>query len=187
MALLEPPQELLRLLREAIPEEGAAPLDLESKEEDTDNTVLSYVAFLAAGLADAHEFDVSLWQNVLQPYLEDNVNAVRKDSAAGVVERYCRATEQALMKPEDDTESYGGDDEGAEELCNLRFNLAYGGKILLHQTKLHLLRGRRYALVGKNGVGKYLLNSHCRIKRIIVCCNFGYSCALSFLFQVKQL
>ena len=36
-------------------------------------------------------------------------------------------------------------------------SLAYGGKILLHKTKLRLLRGRRYALVGQNGVGKTTL------------------------------
>ncbi|KAL7530063.1 hypothetical protein ACHAXR_003288, partial [Thalassiosira sp. AJA248-18] len=46
---------------------------------------------------------------------------------------------------------------GGEELTNLRFSLAYGGKILLHQTKLRLRRGHRYALVGQNGVGKTTL------------------------------
>ena len=35
--------------------------------------------------------------------------------------------------------------------------MAYGGKILLHKTRLKLLRGRRYALVGQNGVGKTTL------------------------------
>ena len=38
-----------------------------------------------------------------------------------------------------------------------RKSLAYGGKILLHQTRLKLLRGHRYALVGQNGVGKTTL------------------------------
>jgi elongation factor 3 len=36
-------------------------------------------------------------------------------------------------------------------------SLAYGGKILLRESKLRLLRGRRYALVGGNGVGKTTL------------------------------
>jgi elongation factor 3 len=36
-------------------------------------------------------------------------------------------------------------------------SLAYGGKILLRESKLKLLRGRRYALVGQNGVGKTTL------------------------------
>jgi hypothetical protein len=42
-------------------------------------------------------------------------------------------------------------------LCNIEFNLAYGGKILLHQTKLVLKRGHRYGLVGRNGAGKTTL------------------------------
>ena len=36
-------------------------------------------------------------------------------------------------------------------------SLAYGGKILLRESKLRLLRGRRYAIVGGNGVGKTTL------------------------------
>ena len=36
-------------------------------------------------------------------------------------------------------------DEGdAAELCNIEFSLAYGGKILLHNTRLRLLAGHRY-------------------------------------------
>jgi ABC-type hemin transport system ATPase subunit len=36
------------------------------------------------------------------------------------------------------------------------------GKILLHKTKLKLLRGRRYALVGQNGVGYVAFASYSR-------------------------
>ena len=36
-------------------------------------------------------------------------------------------------------------------------SLAYGGKILLRESKLRLVRGHRYALVGQNGVGKTTL------------------------------
>lgn len=32
----------------------------------------------------------------------------------------------------------------AAELCNIEFSLAYGGKILLHNTRLRLLAGHRY-------------------------------------------
>lgn len=40
------------------------------------------------------------------------------------------------------------------ELCNCEFSLAYGGKILLQDARLRLVRGRRYGLCGANGVGK---------------------------------
>ena len=39
----------------------------------------------------------------------------------------------------------------------LSLSLAYGGKILLRESKLRLCRGRRYAIVGQNGVGKTTL------------------------------
>ena len=42
-------------------------------------------------------------------------------------------------------------------LLSVLASLAYGGKILLHQTKLRLLRGHRYGLVGQNGAGKTTL------------------------------
>lgn len=48
------------------------------------------------------------------------------------------------------------DDDGSN-LCNIEFSLAFGGKILLHNTFLKLGRGRRYGVMGKNGAGKTTL------------------------------
>lgn len=42
-------------------------------------------------------------------------------------------------------------------LCDFEFSLAFGGKILLHQTRLRLGKGRRYGIMGKNGSGKTTL------------------------------
>ena len=150
MALLEPPQQLFKLLNDALPP-GTAP----QTENDVSGTteILAYVAFLATGLAEHENFDPAVWKEALEPYLEE----VTKDQTANVIEEYCVSAMREITE-EDDAESYGdGDDDEAEELCNLRFNLAYGGKILLQQTRLRLLRGHRYALVGKNGVGKTTL------------------------------
>jgi len=54
--------------------------------------------------------------------------------------------------PEDDD-----DDDDAEELCNCTFTLAYGTKILLHNTKMKLMRGKNYGLLGGNDSGKTTL------------------------------
>ncbi|CAI5730704.1 unnamed protein product [Hyaloperonospora brassicae] len=43
------------------------------------------------------------------------------------------------------------------DVCDLDFSLAYGGKILLRNARLRLTRGHRYGLIGKNGVGKTTL------------------------------
>ena len=141
MSLLEPPQGILSILRNC---DGVS-------EEEMGPEVLGYVAFLAAGLADSFQFDAQVWEAALAPYLMDVVGDTT-DLVEGM-----RAATQASTVEDDDAESYGDNDDGAEELTNIRFNLAYGGKILLHQTKLRLLRGHRYGLIGQNGAGKTTL------------------------------
>jgi elongation factor 3 len=44
-----------------------------------------------------------------------------------------------------------------DDLCHIKFSLAYGGKVLLQNTKMHLKKGKRYGLIGPNGVGKTTL------------------------------
>lgn len=70
----------------------------------------------------------------------------------------CRAMSQ-LAEAEEEDHGWEVDEEDADkdELCNCRFSLAYGGKILLNNATLRLIRGRRYGLCGGNGVGKSTL------------------------------
>ena len=146
MATLEPPSDILRILRASLEETTIE--DNRGGEE-----VLGYCAFLAAGLADTNNYVPTVWEEALAPYLSSLVQT----GADKVIESFRAATEASIVGV-DDAESYGdGEDDGSEELCDLRFNLAYGGKILLHQTKLRLLRGHRYGLVGQNGAGKTTL------------------------------
>ena len=49
------------------------------------------------------------------------------------------------------------DEEEGEDLCNCQFSLAYDAKTLLNTATLHLKRGHRYGLCGKNGTGKSTL------------------------------
>jgi len=42
-------------------------------------------------------------------------------------------------------------------LCDCMFSLAYGNRVLLHNTKLKLKRGKCYGLIGPNGAGKSTL------------------------------
>lgn len=49
------------------------------------------------------------------------------------------------------------EEEEGEDLCKCEFSLAYGAKILLNSTNLHLKRGKRYGLCGPNGCGKSTL------------------------------
>merc|ERR1719199_2406433 len=60
--------------------------------------------------------------------------------------------EEMMVIPEEEE-----DDDDAEELCNCTFTLAYGTKILLHNTKMKLKRGKNYGLLGGNDSGKTTL------------------------------
>ena len=42
-------------------------------------------------------------------------------------------------------------------LCDCEFSLAYGNRVLLHNTRLKLKRGKCYGLIGLNGAGKSTL------------------------------
>ena len=111
MALLEPPQDLLKLLRESLPEEiGTKPVN----EDDGSEEILAYVAFIAAGLTEANEYDASVWEEALQPYLSSLVKENKE-----TVEAFRQAAESAFCL--DDASLFGDDDEDAEELCDLRF------------------------------------------------------------------
>lgn len=116
MSLLEPPQELLSLLRESLPDSVTAE---EGKEESLGSEdILSYVAFLAAGLCEVQEFTPSTWQDVLKPHLEEVNNSMSEES----VEKFRDSALKATMGDNDDEESYGDEDEdGYEEICNIRF------------------------------------------------------------------
>lgn len=50
----------------------------------------------------------------------------------------------------------GSPDEG-ELLCDTLFSLAYGALLLLSHTRMRLVRGRRYGILGTNGSGKSTL------------------------------
>lgn len=145
MVILTPPSHALSLLRQALPSRDSSDETEEKHDDGYDSfeEVLVYVAFLATSLVEANDFDPNRWSEVLSPYLEGV-------ATPETVEKWCAMTEKAILG---DVDSESDDDDSGEELCNIRFSLAYGGKILLHQTRLHLRRGRRYALVGENGAG----------------------------------
>lgn len=134
MVIIDPPEQTLKLLREA--------LNTSDEEQEESMEILAYVASLASSLASIQDFDASTWMESLSPYLSD----VQNQDPSETVEKFRALAEKAILDDEDD-ESDEEDEFGGEELCNIRFSLAYGGKILLHQTKLRLRRGHRYALV----------------------------------------
>ena len=71
---------------------------------------------------------------------------------------YKEIFDESLSKLEDkDDTNLDLEKDNAETLCDCQFTLAYGSKILLHNTRLLLKRGYRYGLLGGNGSGKSTL------------------------------
>jgi len=93
--------------------------------------------------------DAATWTETLQPLLA----AVDAASAATATAFFAKYSEecQTLGRAAADEE------EAGELLCDCKFTLAYGTKVLLHNTEMRLRRGARYGLVGANDCGKTTL------------------------------
>merc|ERR1712176_810248 len=110
--------------------------------------VIKYACVIASCLMDLKFMEDPQWERNLSPVL----STYFKDGLDKSIEAIRVEAEKMLEIPEEDD-----DDDDAEELCNCQFTLAYGTKILLHNTKMKLLRGRRYGLLGPNDCGKTTL------------------------------
>ncbi|KAL4452291.1 hypothetical protein ABPG75_007953 [Micractinium tetrahymenae] len=109
-----------------------------------------YVAGMAANLIDVKNFEESEWTQTVVPYLA----AFCGDAGAAAV---CKEFHAACFQEAQAREMAPVEEEEGEDLCNCEFSLAYGGKILLNNARLHLKRGQRYGLCGPNGAGKSTL------------------------------
>lgn len=87
----------------------------------------------------------------LLPLLLPYLHLPGKDKAVAVCAEVTTAGTAALTPEKVDIE----DEE--EDLCNAQFSLAYGTRVLLHQTPFKVKIGRKYGLVGANGAGKSTL------------------------------
>lgn len=108
-----------------------------------DSVVADYLARVVQSDANVND-----WKR-LQSYLE-GLKGAEASYAASVVANLRHLFEAEL----DDGNK---EDDGAIEIVNADFSLAYGTRMLLNKTKLRLLKGHRYGLCGRNGAGKSTL------------------------------
>jgi len=111
--------------------------------------VVKHMAIIATCLMDLHYMEDVQWRKNINIQMKALVD---EDRCADVIEAIRVEAEKMLEVVEEED-----DDDDAEELCNCQFTLAYGTKILLHNTKMKLKRGRNYGLLGKNDSGKTTL------------------------------
>jgi len=112
--------------------------------------VVNYCASSLAGLCKTPV--LSFWEDSLL----EGLQSLGVDEAKRIVGELFN---QMASKPTEKASEIVEDD-GAQEgdiLCDCRFSLAYGSKILLNQARMKLVKGRRYALVGTKAAGKTTL------------------------------
>jgi elongation factor 3 len=128
------------------------------------NTALS-----ASGVADPSQFGIVVdfmskamhflvlgdnravedWNQCIIPYVTSIVGSpeAAETAAASIYAEGITGLSAEKADPEDEE----------EDLCNAQFSLAYGTRVLLHQTPFRVKIGRKYGLVGPNGAGKSTL------------------------------
>mmetsp|Transcript_14565 Transcript_14565/g.16046 ORF Transcript_14565/g.16046 Transcript_14565/m.16046 type:complete len:810 (+) Transcript_14565:1-2430(+) len=122
---------------------------LEAGEAAGLDNVIAHASTISTCMMDLHFMDELQWKKNISPLFAAYVDAAKAEAATEAV----RAKAESMLEiPEEDD-----DDDDAEELCNCQFTLAYGTKILLHNTKMKLKRGKRYGLLGGNDSGKTTL------------------------------
>ena len=99
------------------------------------------------GLTLANNRKYEDWEACIKPYLSGDCDEKVKTVIDKVhVDGIANLTPDKV-DPEDEE----------EDLCNAQFSLAYGTRVLLHQTPFRVKIGRKYGLVGPNGAGKSTL------------------------------
>ena len=117
--------------------------------EDKRNFLVDYSIDLTWNLVKSEIKNDGIWVQCMEPYLKfvisdevqcgETINKIKEIIMNSItIEEY---------NPEDDEEN----------LCDCVFSLAYGTRVLLHQTPFKVKIGRKYGLVGPNGAGKSTL------------------------------
>ena len=112
------------------------------------DTLITHMAKCCHGLVLADNRATGDWSASIVPYA---TGFVSQEVASTVSDEVTVLGTAALSAEKKDLE----DEE--EDLCNAQFSLAYGTRVLLHQTPFRVKIGRKYGLVGPNGAGKSTL------------------------------
>jgi len=115
---------------------------LSSKPEHA--ILIAAIAAQMYSLNEIGQYDVAIWQKSV-----GRTMAIAGLSDNDFLAAACKEAEESRVEKEVEEV-----DDGAEVLCDLPFGLAYGNKVLLRKTKLKLLRGHKYGLLGQNDSGK---------------------------------
>lgn len=112
-----------------------------------EDLTFQHIGKCCEGLTLANNRKYEDWEACITPYLSGDCHEKVKTVVDKVhVDGIANLTPDKV-DPEDEE----------EDLCNAQFSLAYGTRVLLHQTPFRVKIGRKYGLVGPNGAGKSTL------------------------------
>lgn len=115
--------------------------------------ILDIVAAQAAMLNCTDDYKEASWEKSILPVLKSG--GFSDDKAKDIIAKTRKIAEESRVVVEEEEIA-----DDAEVLCDLPFGLAYGNKVLMRKTRLKLLRGKKYGLLGQNDSGKTsLLNA----------------------------
>lgn len=112
-------------------------------------TLLDHTISLVLNLVKYEIRDEAVYFQCIEPY----VSSIVTDSElrATIVQEIAKKLIDTITIYEYDPE------ENEENLCDCMFSLAYGTRVLLHQTPLKLKLNHTYGILGHNGAGKSTL------------------------------
>jgi elongation factor 3 len=117
-----------------------------SSELEVEDIILTHISKCCEGLVLSNNRKYNDWEQCILPYLKGEAEEIKK-----IIDQVHKEGIENLTPEKVDPE----DEE--EDLCNAQFSLAYGTRVLLHQTPFRVKIGRKYGLVGPNGAGKSTL------------------------------
>jgi elongation factor 3 len=112
------------------------------------NILLKHVVKCCYGNILGNIRALDTWKECIEPYFKVLLNDEQLSTLITTI--HTKGIEKLTLDkvdPEDEE----------EDLCNAQFSLAYGTRVLLHQTPFRVKIGRKYGLVGPNGAGKSTL------------------------------
>ncbi|TFK68674.1 hypothetical protein BDN72DRAFT_768987 [Pluteus cervinus] len=113
---------------------------------------LNFQATLVADLVFSRTLsDVAAWQRCIAVYMGPWTSPEDATKFSEAVRMHFVEVDRSRHGTTSDESAEG------ELLCNTLFSLAYGTLLLLSHTTLHLIRGKRYGILGSNGSGKSTL------------------------------
>jgi elongation factor 3 len=138
-------------LIDAVTEDSCLQLFKENIEKDFSEhgNIINYTIKLVLNLVKYEIREELPYQKCIEPYIRHII--LEEDQRIKIVDKIAKKLIDTITVYEYDPE------ENDENLCDCMFSLAYGTRVLLHQTPLKLKLNHIYGILGHNGAGKSTL------------------------------